>query len=136
MHEKVELLLKITGSNKTQLAKAIGVQPGRISELKDCKWNPSAIQALRMARALGVSLDFLVDDEQEEIPSLSILDQNQWIAETIRTLGFERAKARLLRTDDEPSSERAGSGGDRPGIDIGGGGRVMPPIYPKRPREA
>ena len=67
MMDKALERAKTLGMNQSQIARAIGVDPARITDWKDeSKPNkPSIWQALALARLLRVTLESLVDDEMD-----------------------------------------------------------------------
>jgi transcriptional regulator with XRE-family HTH domain len=66
--EKMVLLIGRTGLSQAQLAKASGVTQSAISDMTRGIRRPYLDQGLALARALGVPLDFLADDELAEPP--------------------------------------------------------------------
>src|SRR5215210_8993235 len=63
------------GIRAADIARSAGVSPARITEWKKGEGGPTLKVALRIARFLGTSLDYLADDECEEPPP--------WVAATI-----------------------------------------------------
>lgn len=112
MHEKISRLIKLTGISQNKLAEAVGIRAASFSDLKNGNWNPSAVQALKIARALGVSVDFLLDEGRDDFPSRSILDRERWVLDTVRALGFDEAKRRLLRVGGEEGPADVQRGGE------------------------
>lgn len=84
--EKVMMLLERSGMSQAALARACGISPNRISELKDGKYHPPLGVALLIARTLGVSLDFLADPNQEEPPA-ALTREELAVIEIVRQIG-------------------------------------------------
>jgi transcriptional regulator with XRE-family HTH domain len=73
---------------------------GRISKWKAGKGEPTAAQALRIARVLRVGVEYLVDDDLTEVvPAIS--EEDQRILDLAHELGFKRAQRRLLGIPEE-----------------------------------
>jgi transcriptional regulator with XRE-family HTH domain len=120
------------GLNGQKLAKISKVSDSEISRILAGKSRPGLENAFRLARALGVSVDYLADDSLEFDPvkgvdpltpeEREILDLARAIGcpravrilENIRIIGYEAGMRRLL--DARPSG---GSDGNEP--------RVVPP---------
>ena len=117
--EKLRKQMLIKGFNQQRLARASSVSDSEISRILSGKSaNPGLENALKLARAVGVSLDYMADDTLEadlpradatttETPSSSeseILEiagelglrQARRILETVSDLGYEVAIRRLL----------------------------------------
>ncbi len=111
------MLLK--GFNQQRLARTSSVSDSEISRILSGKFaNPGLENALRLARAVGVSLDFLADDSMDDEPSrdrdavalpvvgieAEVMElagelgmrQARRILETVSDLGYEIAIRRLL----------------------------------------
>jgi transcriptional regulator with XRE-family HTH domain len=112
----------LNGFNQQKLARLSGVSDSEVSRILNGKSQPGLENALKLAKAVGVSLDFLADDELDSDPhgdrSLSA-----WDAELLelageigqrsaaqlllgaRTLGVETALRRLYGVDVKPVIE-------------------------------
>lgn len=91
-----EMLLK--GFNQQRLARASGVSDSEVSRILAGKSQPGLENALKLARAVGVSLDFLADDRLETDPSReSPSPWEQGLLEVASELGPRNA-AQLLMT--------------------------------------
>lgn len=87
-------LAKSRRINQAEFARQIGVDPSRLSEWKKDQGKPSIDIALRMARTLGVSLDYLADDAQDEPPATSeISEWERAVLDLIHALGLDRQEA-------------------------------------------
>jgi len=77
--ERIAVRRKQIGWTQTDLARAIGVAPSRISEFENgTKTDCNLSTAKRIARALGCSIDYLADTWEEgasagETPTLPLL---------------------------------------------------------------
>jgi transcriptional regulator with XRE-family HTH domain len=127
---KLQTLMARKGLNGQKLARLSQVSDSEISRILQGKSRPGLDNALRLARAVGVSLDFLADDEIEVEPSapadplspeerkiLNIVPkvgppEALTILENVRFLGYEVAMSRLvgakpvIETDKEATDAR------------------------------
>lgn len=122
--EKLERLLARPGIRAIDVARKAGLRPQRITEWKDpkSKRRPTLTQALALAQALDVPLDYLADDAQDDPPAPDVPPD---LVALIRTLGVERARARLLMLPEPGSppivvSPDAPSYGDVPPLPVTG----------------
>jgi transcriptional regulator with XRE-family HTH domain len=111
------------GMNGQKLAKVSKVSDSEISRILAGKSRPGLENAFRLAKALGVSLDYLADDSLESEPAKAtdplspeereILDLARAIGcpravrilENIRIIGYEVAMCRLLEARPGAASE-------------------------------
>jgi transcriptional regulator with XRE-family HTH domain len=111
--EKVYRFMLHRGLNQQRLARLSGVSDSEISRILRGKSSPSLEYATRIARALGVSLDYLVDEgrgagdgeaigvsndlEREVVRLAGSLGPRQarHLLETALYLGFDEAMSRL-----------------------------------------
>jgi transcriptional regulator with XRE-family HTH domain len=94
--QKVVKLREAKGWKQSDLRRAIGdVSPTTVSN-----WESGAIPsmdvALKVARALGVSLDYLADDAQEHPPASGTTVPERQLASMIERYGAERVYWRLV----------------------------------------
>lgn len=95
MIDKILLTLDARGMNQSELEALAGLPPSRISRWKAGTGEPTASQTGRIARALNVSVEYLVfddigtteEDHSEEVAKIL------WLAEK---LGYEMAIRRLI----------------------------------------
>jgi transcriptional regulator with XRE-family HTH domain len=99
LSEKIPMLVKRMGITQAELARAIGTYPSRISEWASEEGKPSIQQALRMARALNVSLDYLADDAQDDPPQMLSSEWERKVWEIVKEIGAEAAWKKLVRPD-------------------------------------
>lgn len=133
------MLLK--GYNQQKLARLSGVSDSEVSRILGGKSQPGLENALKLAKAVEVSLDYLADDGQEDDAAGGGPPLTTWEAELLeiardlgtrnaaqlllaaRTLGVEAALRRLFgvenrpslegNTEDELASSATNNGGDR-----------------------
>jgi transcriptional regulator with XRE-family HTH domain len=114
LKQKLQLLMARKGLNGQRLAKLSQVSDSEISRILQGKSRPGLDNALRLAQAVGVSLDFLADDrmEAEPAPPEDALSSEERkllavcqrigpaealaILEIVRLLGYELAMTRLV----------------------------------------
>jgi transcriptional regulator with XRE-family HTH domain len=132
--EKVYKQMLLRGLNQQRLAQLSSVSDSEVSRVLRGKSSPSLEYAHRLAKALGVSLDYLADDELEVEPATrgdglepaerELLElardlghrQSRRVLETTLDLGYEVATRRLLGLDaGKPIVERDDAAGRAPG---------------------
>jgi transcriptional regulator with XRE-family HTH domain len=115
LKDKLQMLMTRHRLNGQKLARQAQVSDSEISRILQGKSRPGLDNAYRLAKAVGVSLDFLADDSldidtttqpadnltTEERKILSIAQKIGWaevliILETIRFLGYDLAMTRLV----------------------------------------
>ncbi len=121
---KLKNLMNTKGLNGQKLARLSQVSDSEISRILQGKSRPGLDNALRLARALGVSLDYLADDQLDAEPaepadSLSFDERKVLgiiqkigcpevitILENLRFLGYEIAMSRLVGAQVASESEK------------------------------
>jgi transcriptional regulator with XRE-family HTH domain len=111
---KLKNLMNAKGLNGQKLARLSQVSDSEISRILQGKSRPGLDNALRLAQALGVSLDYLADDKLDSEPPepadslspeerkvLSVIQkigcaEVVTILENLRFLGYEVAMSRLV----------------------------------------
>lgn len=68
MVDKIKAALESKGWTQSAFEKLALLSENKISKWKDDKGRPTAQEALRMARLLEISVEYLIDDDQEEPP--------------------------------------------------------------------
>ncbi len=114
LKNKLKHLMNTKGLNGQKLARLSQVSDSEISRILQGKSRPGLDNALRLAQALGVSLDYLADDKLDSEPPepadslspeerkiLSIIQkvgcaEVVTILENLRFLGYEVAMSRLV----------------------------------------
>lgn len=109
LKEKLPWLMEQKGIKPAELSKMTGIPAPRFSEWKDPKGkrSPTLEQAKRIARALGVSLDYLADDSLDEPPNPELNAEDREILRIARRLGYEQALDRLINNETPGVSEDA-----------------------------
>jgi transcriptional regulator with XRE-family HTH domain len=98
--EKVEALIHLRGFSAAEVSRKTGIHPSRISEWGrgEGEGSQSPLVFLKLARALGVTADFLLDDAQDTYkPALD--EEESKILELVRDMGPQVARRRLLQLD-------------------------------------
>lgn len=98
--EKITILLERRGMRQADLSRATGIRESRLTQLGQSDGKLRVPEALKIARALGVPLDFLADDEMTEPPE-SLSADDQTLLRITRGLGYDEALKRLLRAPGE-----------------------------------
>ncbi len=65
---RIEWALKARGVQKQELAKAIKVNVNTVSKWMEGKNTPKTVHIHKIAKHLKISLDWLLDDEAEDVP--------------------------------------------------------------------
>lgn len=92
---KLRKLLDAQGLSQSELAAAIGLQPSRVSRWARGEGEPTRVQLVRLARALGVTADFLADDAQDE-PDPGPSPAEARVLEAARVVGYDLALRRIM----------------------------------------
>ncbi|MDR3638283.1 MAG: helix-turn-helix domain-containing protein [Isosphaeraceae bacterium] len=114
LKEKLHAQMSRLGLNGQKLARISGVSDSEISRILNGKSRPGLENAYRLAKAMGVSLDYLADDgldvdplahadplslDEREVLDLARgigLTKASRVLENIRIIGYETAMRRLL----------------------------------------
>lgn len=137
---KILLMLERRGMSAADLTRLTGISSGRISKLSQGQGELRLPEALRAARAVGVTLEWIVDpDMVEPVPIPSELETACHAA--IRQLGPAEALRRLLCVPRASHVIEPGPGPEkrnpsapvasRPGAEGGGLTPVWVPWYPR-----
>ena len=94
--EKLEFLIEHRGTSQSRLSRMTGIAQPAISAMTRGDRRAYVDQAMALARALGVSLDYLADDEQNDIPLQPETEAEKKLWEAIRILGAEEVYRRVL----------------------------------------
>jgi transcriptional regulator with XRE-family HTH domain len=141
LQDKLQMLMARKNLNGQKLAKLSQVSDSEISRILQGKSRPGVDNAFRLARAVGVSLDYLADDsldvdpaamdchppEEQKILSASLklgYIEVLTLLEIIRSLGYDVAINRLV--GGKPVIEV-----DKPGLEARGS--VPPQLTPVAP---
>ena len=99
--DKLQKLCALRGLDQTSLAKKVGLSRSSISRILNGAQEPKLGLAYDLARALGVSLDYLVDEnpEVELNDQLVMLSESELtILKIVRHLGTNTSIDRLLNS--------------------------------------
>lgn len=96
-HEKLQSLLKSHGyAKQVEFARRLGVTDDMMSRWLNGKSRPSDLEYVRLARELGVTVDYLLDPAR--IDPVEVLgEDDRMILRMVGMLGHREAMARLLR---------------------------------------
>lgn len=137
--EKLRKQMLIQGLNQQRLSRASGVSDSEVSRILGGKSQPGLENALKLAKAVGVSLDYLADDTLDDEPQLPAPSPaSPWdeeLLEIARELGMRNAayllsNARFLGV--ELALKRLLGVVEKPVIEVGDG--VSVPQSPRSPR--
>jgi transcriptional regulator with XRE-family HTH domain len=113
--EKLEAVLRARGLTQSSFEKLASLSENRISKWKNDQGEPTVRQALRMARILDVPLDYLADDDLNDLPSATMTERERQVWEVVRTIGPDEAWRRLVGwrpAGNEPPGVWVGKQGD------------------------
>lgn len=82
--EKIQKLRKDNGWSQTELGKRVDVHVAHLSRLENGKSLPSVDLLSNLARAFGVSMDYLMDEHADELEPVSVQDKS--LAERMQLL--------------------------------------------------
>lgn len=128
MVQKLDSLLKVRGIKQAAFERSVMLSENRISKWKNGQGEPSATEALRMARSLQVPVEWLIDDAQGEPAPTEFGEWERSVIALINALGLERQEV-LRRLATAPSVPPARSV-DQP---ITADPRSLPPAGPSIP---
>lgn len=97
--DKLQKLCALRGLDQSELAGQVGLSKSSMSRILSGAQQPKLRLAYDLAKALGVTLDYLVDDEPEVSPSdqlLMVTDDELTILKMVRVIGTKVAMNRLL----------------------------------------
>lgn len=81
--DRLQTLIKASGLSQLALAEGVGISQGYLSDLiSGKKKNPSLAKLVRLARALGTSLDYLLTGQEPFLDAKA----PAWLRQEIRTL--------------------------------------------------
>jgi transcriptional regulator with XRE-family HTH domain len=92
--EKVRTLLKACRLSQSDLAEALGTSQPQVSRWLEASTPPRSDYLLKMARTLGVPVDYLIDAEQDEPPRPpGLSDDERYLLQLYRDLRLSRDEA-------------------------------------------
>ncbi|MGE4196037.1 MAG: helix-turn-helix domain-containing protein [Phycisphaerales bacterium] len=86
VEDKILALLAARGLKQIDAAHAMGVDSSRLTEMKNYEWTPNIHHAFLIAKKLGVSLDYLLDESIDEPPPPAISEDERSCLDLMRTL--------------------------------------------------
>jgi len=92
MIQKIRRAIDARGITQDALERSIGLPQGRISKWAGGQGEPTARQAWRIARAIGVPLEYLIDDEMTE-PGAALDYDTRALVDTYQALGLDLREA-------------------------------------------
>jgi transcriptional regulator with XRE-family HTH domain len=125
--EKLQKLCAMRNLDQSTLATKVGLSKSSISRILSGVQEPKLRLAYDLARALGVTLDYLVDDSPEMGPAqhlLMVTDEEMMILKIVRRLGANVAIDRLLNVP--PGTPPGAHGTETRGTSTVAGGRIRP----------
>lgn len=94
--EKVRMLIKERGISQKYLAGRMGVPPQQLSDwLAKGKTPTEPERLVTIARTLGVTVDYLIDDSLDRLPASSDPDAAK-LLDAAEVLGFKEAYKRVI----------------------------------------
>lgn len=90
MVQKLDSLLKIRGIKQAAFERSVMLSENRISKWKNGQGEPSATEALRMARSLQVPVEWLIDDARDEPAPTEFGEWERSVIALIDALGLEK----------------------------------------------
>jgi transcriptional regulator with XRE-family HTH domain len=121
--EKLQKLCALRGIDQSSLASKVGLSKSSISRILSGIQEPKLRLAYDLAKALGVTLDYLVEDTPDLGPAqhlVMITEEEMMILKIVRRLGPNVAIDRLLNL------APGGGGTDPRGTSTVVGGRIRP----------
>ena len=102
MVEKILVLLDEKGWTQAALERAAGLSEARISKWKNHVGQPTARDAREIARLMGVSIAYLVDDDRTEREDMPLNEAERQALDIVRSL--ELTKAEVIRRLASPTA--------------------------------
>ena len=111
--EKLNRLIAQRGTTQGEVETAVDLPQGRISKWSGGQGEPTLGQGLKLARWFGVQLEWLADDELDELPPEQESGDLRTIVAIIGVMGAREALRRLLLMTGSPSGPREAAAGDQ-----------------------
>lgn len=117
--EKLRRLAEERRLSRMDVVRITGLKKSSVYNYFDAKTSPDIASALKLARVLGVSLDYLADDALDDPPAPQFTDEERQMIEAIRRMGHDIAWRRLLglplaggeyRSNSDPAGGKRGAG--------------------------
>lgn len=122
--EKLQKLCTLRGYDQSTLAEKIGMSKSTMSRILSGVQEPKIKLAYELAKVLGVTLDYLVDDEMQFDPTghlVHVTDDEMSILRIVRRLGYDEALGRLVNVPTSPP----GASSPPPAAGFGGSSAVV-----------
>lgn len=106
--EKLKRLCAIRGLDQSALSERLGVPKSSMSRIFSGVQEPKLMLAFRLAKELGVTLDYLADDALDVDPAghWAVVNEDELtILKLVRRLGHDESIDRLLGVDRPPAPE-------------------------------
>jgi transcriptional regulator with XRE-family HTH domain len=105
--DKLQRLCALRGLDQTTLAERVNLSKSSMSRIFSGLQEPKISLAYELARELGVTIDYLVDneDDPEKIPAdhlVPVSTDELAVLKIVRRLGVESALDRLIGIDQRP----------------------------------
>ena len=84
---KLDMLMQACGLSQKGLAEAIGIDPARLSQWRRGRWRMPVELGVRLARVLGVTAEYLVDDTLDGPPT-KLDDEARYLLRVITDAGL------------------------------------------------
>lgn len=101
--EKLDAAIEGSGLKQADLSRKTGISTGALSEILSGKRKPRFEHIARLAKALGVSLDYLANDDLGEAPA-PLGDPEKWAVEFIQVKELTKREV-IRRLTNEPAPE-------------------------------
>ena len=82
---------KKNGWSQEDLAEKLGVSRQSVSKWESAQAIPDMKKILQLSEVFGVSTDYLIRDEIEEVPALELAPVDNGLEETVRSVSMEEA---------------------------------------------
>ena len=104
--DKLKKLCALRGLDQSSLASQVGLTKSSISRILNGAQEPKLSVAYALAKALGVTLDYLIDESLELGPTdqlVSVTEEEMTILRVVRQLGTSESFDRLLAVQPGPA---------------------------------
>lgn len=91
--EKLILVIQDSGLSQARISRDAELHPSALSDMTAGKRRPYMDQALKLARALKVPLEYLADDSLDEPPEPQLTDDDAFVIRAVRAMGISADEA-------------------------------------------